>query len=346
MSMCRCLTALAGRGLPGPHLPRPSAPAPPLQCCVCPVVGGALKPTSMRGLWCHSACLQWIPEVREDHLAQAPGGMHAKRWAAPAAITCCTPVRHRAVCPDARPSACVDCLVPRPSSPTQKTQHEPQPRSQPGCPCVQLTVADVELQEPVEGVRSIPKERWDLLCSVCRQRMGAKIQCESCFTAYHPLCARVAGAAGTISDRGMGRTRQGRSAGWHARQGRVKHAGHGSAVGRIAHTEEAPACRSLFPHPGGQGLAHAALKHNSHLCSAPRPATARPQPTVRTRTRCPHPPTPHFLPTHCPMPQDTTWRSGTARRGPTVPCCTYRTAPATPGRNRTCRVSVSPPRPL
>ena len=35
----------------------------PLQCCVCPVAGGALKPTNMRGLWCHSACMQWIPEV-------------------------------------------------------------------------------------------------------------------------------------------------------------------------------------------------------------------------------------------------------------------------------------------
>lgn len=27
----------------------------------------------------------------------------------------------------------------------------------------------------------------------CRQRVGAKIQCSSCYTAYHPLCARIAG---------------------------------------------------------------------------------------------------------------------------------------------------------
>ena len=27
----------------------------------------------------------------------------------------------------------------------------------------------------------------------CRQRVGAKIQCNSCYTAYHPLCARMAG---------------------------------------------------------------------------------------------------------------------------------------------------------
>jgi hypothetical protein len=33
------------------------------QCCLCPVAGGALKPTTIPGLWCHAACLQWIPEV-------------------------------------------------------------------------------------------------------------------------------------------------------------------------------------------------------------------------------------------------------------------------------------------
>lgn len=55
---------------------------------------------------------------------------------------------------------------------------------------------DVEAQEPINGVQAIPKERWELLCTVCRQRMGAKIQCEDCFTAYHPLCARIAGGQG------------------------------------------------------------------------------------------------------------------------------------------------------
>lgn len=28
---------------------------------------------------------------------------------------------------------------------------------------------------------------------LCRQRVGAKIQCNNCYTAYHPLCARMAG---------------------------------------------------------------------------------------------------------------------------------------------------------
>lgn len=91
-------------------------PAP--QCCLCPVAGGALKPANLGGLWCHSACVQWVPEV---------------------------------------------------------------------------AVEDPETMEPITGIRSIQKERWDLQCTVCKSRMGAKIQCESCFTAYHPLCARIAG---------------------------------------------------------------------------------------------------------------------------------------------------------
>lgn len=37
---------------------------PPPQCCLCPVAGGALKPTTIAGLWAHAACMQWIPEVQ------------------------------------------------------------------------------------------------------------------------------------------------------------------------------------------------------------------------------------------------------------------------------------------
>ena len=34
--------------------------------------------------------------------------------------------------------------------------------------------------------------------------MGAKIQCTSCYTAYHPLCARIAGLHMEILDSGDG----------------------------------------------------------------------------------------------------------------------------------------------
>lgn len=103
--------------------------APP-QCCLCPVIGGALKPTIISGVWCHVVCVQWIPEV---------------------------------------------------------------------------TVDDMELMEPVRGIRSIPRDRWELVCCFCKQRMGAKIQCNSCYTAYHPLCGRIAGLHMEMVEEGDGK---------------------------------------------------------------------------------------------------------------------------------------------
>ncbi|XP_057779288.1 histone-lysine N-methyltransferase ATX2-like [Salvia miltiorrhiza] len=43
------------------NLCRPGAPELPL-CCLCPVVGGAMKPTT-DGRWAHLACAIWIPET-------------------------------------------------------------------------------------------------------------------------------------------------------------------------------------------------------------------------------------------------------------------------------------------
>eukprot|EP00891_Asterochloris_glomerata_P002152 jgi/Astpho2/2152/fgenesh1_pg.00040_%23_10_t len=96
------------------------------QCCLCPVEGGALKPTTIPGLWCHAACMQWIPEV---------------------------------------------------------------------------AVEDVSKMEPVTHIKNIQRERWELLCTICRQRVGAKIQCSTCYVAYHPLCARMAGLRMEIQER-------------------------------------------------------------------------------------------------------------------------------------------------
>uniref|UniRef100_A0A5B7CI00 Putative histone-lysine N-methyltransferase ATX2 n=1 Tax=Davidia involucrata TaxID=16924 RepID=A0A5B7CI00_DAVIN len=44
------------------NLCRPGAPDFPLPCCLCPVVGGAMKPTT-DGRWAHLACAIWIPET-------------------------------------------------------------------------------------------------------------------------------------------------------------------------------------------------------------------------------------------------------------------------------------------
>lgn len=49
--------------------------------------------------------------------------------------------------------------------------------------------------EPIEGVGAVPKTRWKLVCYICKQRVGACIQCTNrlCFQAYHVTCAKRAG---------------------------------------------------------------------------------------------------------------------------------------------------------
>ncbi|KAJ6845956.1 putative histone-lysine N-methyltransferase ATX2 [Iris pallida] len=44
------------------NLCRPGAPKSPPPCCLCPVIGGAIKPTT-DGRWAHLACAIWIPET-------------------------------------------------------------------------------------------------------------------------------------------------------------------------------------------------------------------------------------------------------------------------------------------
>ncbi|KAM6566547.1 hypothetical protein CsatA_025675 [Cannabis sativa] len=44
------------------NLCRPGAPEFPPPCCLCPVIGGAMKPTT-DGRWAHLACAIWIPET-------------------------------------------------------------------------------------------------------------------------------------------------------------------------------------------------------------------------------------------------------------------------------------------
>ncbi|KAI9292955.1 hypothetical protein K502DRAFT_331936 [Neoconidiobolus thromboides FSU 785] len=45
--------------------------------------------------------------------------------------------------------------------------------------------------EPIEGVDTIPKSRWKLICYLCKQRKGACVQCsvKSCSASFHVTCA-------------------------------------------------------------------------------------------------------------------------------------------------------------
>ncbi|KAJ7534582.1 hypothetical protein O6H91_13G100900 [Diphasiastrum complanatum] len=101
------------------QLCQPGAPKQIPQCCLCPIRGGAMKPTT-DGRWAHLTCAAWIPET---------------------------------------------CLL------------------------------DIKRMEPIGGLDSINKERWKLICSICRVPYGVCIQCagQHCHVAYHPLCARFSG---------------------------------------------------------------------------------------------------------------------------------------------------------
>lgn len=59
----------------------------------------------------------------------------------------------------------------------------------------ELYFANPIYMEPIEGIDLIPKSRWKLNCYICKQKVGACIQCtnRSCFQAYHVTCAKRAG---------------------------------------------------------------------------------------------------------------------------------------------------------
>lgn len=59
----------------------------------------------------------------------------------------------------------------------------------------ELYFANPTYMEPIEGIDSIPKSRWKLNCYICKQKVGACIQCynRNCFQAYHVTCAKRAG---------------------------------------------------------------------------------------------------------------------------------------------------------
>ncbi|KAG8990758.1 nuA3 HAT complex component nto1 [Tulasnella sp. JGI-2019a] len=56
----------------------------------------------------------------------------------------------------------------------------------------EVTVSNQFIMEPIESIENIPKNRWKLHCSLCKERRGACIQCDikTCFAAFHVTCAR------------------------------------------------------------------------------------------------------------------------------------------------------------
>ena len=58
----------------------------------------------------------------------------------------------------------------------------------------EVSIGNTTFMEPVMDVEKVPKPRWKLTCYICRQKMGACIQCgnKNCYIAFHVTCARRA----------------------------------------------------------------------------------------------------------------------------------------------------------
>jgi NuA3 HAT complex component NTO1 len=58
----------------------------------------------------------------------------------------------------------------------------------------EVSLGNTTFMEPVMDVEKVPKGRWKLTCDICKQKMGACIQCsyKHCYTAFHVSCARRA----------------------------------------------------------------------------------------------------------------------------------------------------------
>ncbi|MCO5559526.1 hypothetical protein L7F22_013127 [Adiantum nelumboides] len=67
-------------------------------------------------------------------------------------------------------------------------------------------IGDMKVMEPIMNVEGVREERWKLLCSLCKEKHGACIQCSHglCATAFHPLCARQAKLRMEVSSKANG----------------------------------------------------------------------------------------------------------------------------------------------
>ncbi|ETI26205.1 hypothetical protein G647_02982 [Cladophialophora carrionii CBS 160.54] len=59
----------------------------------------------------------------------------------------------------------------------------------------EVTIGNPSLMEPITDVEKVPHSRWKLTCYICKQEMGASIQCSDgrCYEPFHLTCARQAG---------------------------------------------------------------------------------------------------------------------------------------------------------
>lgn len=58
----------------------------------------------------------------------------------------------------------------------------------------EVTLGNHSFMEPIQDVEKVPRQRWELKCYICKQNMGACVQCgnRNCYEAFHVTCARKA----------------------------------------------------------------------------------------------------------------------------------------------------------
>lgn len=66
----------------------------------------------------------------------------------------------------------------------------------------ELSFGNFGSMEPIVNSSLIPKARWKLRCSICREATGACIQCtyKNCVEAFHPTCAQAANLYMTMTE--------------------------------------------------------------------------------------------------------------------------------------------------
>ena len=195
--------------------------APPPQCCLCPVSGGALKPAEGDGLWCHVTCMQWVPEVTVGDTGTMEPVLHVRsivrdRWELMCCFCKCAPPTRRP-CPACPCRAAIPALLGCAHAASQGSRRRvhsfrPERTRTRNLSCAEPAAAAVAAGPVLHaGTRhttgrlgraraGAPAVRSDPALPLRRQRVGAKIQCTSCYTAYHPLCARIAGLHMEIMD--------------------------------------------------------------------------------------------------------------------------------------------------
>ena len=157
---------------------------------LCPVPGGALKPTT-NGKWAHVACTHWVPEaVFVNPAAMEPIGAHYPKIKGLRNILSKGKVGQRISAKCGGWTEHFDGVIDSINVSKNKSMH----------PTYNVTFDDGEckknikmISEPKSSILYIEQWRFDEICQVCDcNKTGAVVKCKhrGCNNLFHPLCGR------------------------------------------------------------------------------------------------------------------------------------------------------------